>query len=246
MVCPRVSGLKECKMFEYNTVVGYSRLNRQKQVPPHEIVNYMQDCTTFHSEAVGMGLQYMESIGKAWLLKAYHIVQEEPVKIGQKITVGTSPAEFRGTFGERQFYIRDEAGNYPVRANSLWILIDTAVRSPIRITDEDKKAYPTEKVFEDIAVNRKLKLSPERTEKGVFPVMKTYIDSNGHMNNAEYLRLIEEILPEDFRWKNMEIVFHKEAMEGEQIHAFLHHEPEGLGISFENRQGETLTTIKMQ
>ena len=96
-------------MFEYNTIVGYSKLNRNKQVPLHEMVNYMQDCTTFHSESVGRGLQYMESIKKAWILKAYHIVQEKPIEVGQKITVGTSPSEFRGTFGERQFYIRDEA-----------------------------------------------------------------------------------------------------------------------------------------
>ena len=233
-------------MFEYNTIVGYSKLNRNKQVPLHEMVNYMQDCTTFHSESVGRGLQYMESIKKAWILKAYHIVQEKPIEVGQKITVGTSPSEFRGTFGERQFYIRDEGGNDLVRANSLWILLDTEFRSPIRITEEDIKPYDLKTVFEDIPVNRKMKLLSEKTEKSVFPVMRTYIDSNGHMNNAEYFRLIEEILPDGFQWKDIQIVFHKEAMEGEQIHSFLHCEPEGLGISLENHLGEKLTTIQVK
>ena len=101
-------------------------------------------------------------------------------------------------------------------------------------------------VFEDIPVNRKMKLLSEKTEKSVFPVMRTYIDSNGHMNNAEYFRLIEEILPDGFQWKDIQIVFHKEAMEGEQIHSFLHCEPEGLGISLENHLGEKLTTIQVK
>lgn len=232
-------------MFEYNTVVGYSKLDKNKQVPLYEIMNYMQDCTTFHSEALDRGLEYMESVGKAWVLKAYQINKVNPLKLGQKITVGTSPTDFKGTLGERQFYIKDENGNFLVKANSLWVLIDLSLRRPIRITEEDQKAYTLETVFDDVNVERKMNLSPEKEEKEAFKVYGTYIDSNGHMNNADYLRVAEELLPSDFQWSSARIIYNKEAMEGEVMIPFMHQESEGIGISFENDKGEILTKIKI-
>ena len=76
-------------------------------------------------------------------------------------------------------------------------------------------------------------------------VLKTYIDSNGHMNNANYLRAAEEFLPTNFPCHEVDIVYNKEAMEGEIITPYLYSEENGIGISFENQSGETLTRIML-
>lgn len=232
-------------MFEYQTVVSYSKVDKNKQVPIYEILNYMQDCTTFQSDALGVGLEYMESIKKAWLLLAYHIKKIKPITIGQKLTVGTTPVNFGKVFGERQFYIKDEDGNYLVKANSIWILMDMTRREPIRIHKEDMEMYPLAQAFDDVDVSRRLKLSETKEHSQDLKVLKTYIDNNGHVNNADYLRAATELLPDGSDWSDIQIVYQKEAKEGDVLISHIHHENQGFGISFENEQGEIYTKIKL-
>ena len=65
------------------------------------------------------------------------------------------------------------------------------------------------------------------------------------MNNANYLRAAEEFLPTNFPCHEVDIVYNKEAMEGEIITPYLYSEENGIGISFENQSGETLTRIML-
>ncbi len=102
-------------------------------------------------------------------------------------------------FASRQYFIKDENGDYLVQADSLWVLIDIQTRKPLRITEEDSSVYKPEPIFDNIKASRKIRFSSERTKLESFKVLKTYIDSNGHMNNANYLRAAEEFLPTNFR-----------------------------------------------
>ena len=232
-------------MFTFNTKVGYSRVDRNEQVPIYEIMNYMQDCTNFHSESLGRGHKYMESVGKAWILVAYKIKINKPIKLGQDICVGTAPTTFDSLYGTRQFFIKDDKGNYLVQADTIWVLMDLDNRRPIRITDEDSKNYEIETVFEGVTAKRKIRFKGQKRQLPSFDVKKSYIDSNGHMNNADYLRVAIEYIPEGFVCGEMDIVYNKEAMEGERIIPYIYDEEEGIGISFEDENGGLHTTIKL-
>lgn len=232
-------------MYTYETVVGYSRTDHSRKVPVYEIMNYMQDCSNFQSKALGVGLDYYKEKQRAWFLLAYELQLLQPIRLGQKIVVGTAPTDFKGLYGTRQFFIQDDKGNYLVKANTLWTLMDLSARCPVRITEEDTKHFEMETVFDMEPVQRKLKLSGQKEQKEVFRVLKTYIDSNGHMNNADYMRVAAEIIPEDFQWNRLQINYRKEVMAGEKMIAFIHNEENGLGISFENQAGEVLTVIKL-
>ena len=232
-------------MYTYEAVVGYSRTDRTGKVPIYEILNYMQDCSTFQSEAVGAGLNYYKEIKKAWFLLAYEIELLQPIRLGQKIVVGTAPTDFKGLYGTRQFFIKDDRDNYLAKANTMWTLMDLEARCPVRITEDDIKYYETQKLFEMKPVQRKIRLSQEKEQKDTFTVLKTYIDSNGHMNNADYMRVAAELIPEDLLWNHLQINYRKEVMVGEKMISFLHQEESGIGISFENEAGEVLTVIKV-
>lgn len=232
-------------MFTYNTKVGYSKVDKNEQVPIYEIMNYLQDCTNFHSESLGMGHKYMEAIGKAWVLVAYKIKINKPIKLGQDICVGTAPTGFDSLYGTRQFFIKDNEGEYLVQADTIWVLIDLDRRRPTRITEEDSKNYEIETLFEGVTSKRKIRFKGEKHKLPAFDVKKTYIDSNGHMNNADYLRVAVEYLPEGFGCKEMDIVYNKEAMEGETIIPYIYEEEDGVGISFEDEKGGLHTTIKL-
>ncbi|MFQ9514336.1 MAG: acyl-[acyl-carrier-protein] thioesterase [Eubacterium sp.] len=232
-------------MFSFNTKVSYSRVDRNGKVPLHEIMNYLQDCTNFHSEALGAGVEYMASTGKAWVIVAYKIIINRPIVLGQDICVGTTPTKFGGMFASRQFFIKDEDGEYLVQADTIWILMDLERRKPTRITEEDASMYETETAFEGVDASRKVKFTGKAHKLPEFNVKKTYIDNNGHMNNADYLRAAQEFLPENFTCHELDIVYNKEAFEGQTIVPYLHEEEDGIGITFESQDGEMLTKIKL-
>lgn len=232
-------------MFSFNTKVSYSRVDKNGRVPLYEIMNYLQDCTNFHSENLGAGVKYMESVGKAWVIVAYKIVINKPIMLGQDICVGTAPTKFGGMFASRQFFIKDAEGEYLVQADTIWILMDLERRKPARITDKDASMYEIETVFEGVTASRKIKFTGETHKLPEFHVKKTYIDNNGHMNNADYLRAAEEFLPEGFTCRELDIVYNKESFEGQTIIPYLHEEKDGIGITFENQDGEILTKIKL-
>ena len=89
-------------MFSYETTVSYSRTDRNGKVPMHEILNLLQDCSTFHSEDIGRGVSYMKREARAWVLVAYKVIVNRPIMFGQKITIGTSPSKFSSMFASRQ------------------------------------------------------------------------------------------------------------------------------------------------
>ena len=113
------------------------------------------------------------------------------------------------------------------------------------ISDDDTKAYCEEEIFEELRVSRKLRPSEDRKKLESFKVLSSYIDENGHMNNANYLRVAEEYLPVNRDFSEIEIVYNKEALEGEKIIPYLHQEENGLTISFESMDGELHTMIKL-
>lgn len=231
-------------MYTYNTRVGYSKVDKMGKASFYEIVNYMQDATTFQSEELGVGMRHMMSQGKAWILIANKIEFYRPIMLCEEITVGTAPTDFH-IFGSRQYFVKDKQGKYLAKSEALWLLIDLNTRKPIRAEAEDIEMYDTEQIFDDVNVSRKIKLTGERTQLEPFKVLKSYIDSNGHMNNVDYLRVTAEYLPEDLEVRTIQIVYVKEAMEGQTIIPYIYKEEEGMGLTFENEDGQILTKIKI-
>lgn len=230
-------------MYTYDTRVGYSKVDKTGKVSIFDAVDYMQDSTTFQSEELGVGMRYMQEQGKAWILIANHIELYKPIELCQKITIGTAPTDFH-IYGSRQYFIKDENGEYLAKSEALWLLIDLNTRRPVRAEEDDIKMYETELLFDDVKASRKIKFFGEKQQQEPFKVLKTYIDSNGHMNNVNYLRVAVEYLPEDIDIKSIQIVYVKEAMEGQTIIPFVHKEETGIGMTFEDENGQILTKIK--
>jgi acyl-ACP thioesterase len=233
-------------MYSYKTKVSYSKLDRNGKVPFYEIMNYLQDCSTFQSEYLGVGIEYLKQKHKAWILLSYKIqIIREPI-LGEEIEVGTCPFEFGKVIGTRQFYIKDSNGEFIVKAESLWSLMDTETRMAIRIKDEDKSMYKEDEAFKSIGVSRKIKFLTEKQMTEKIKAPHTCIDTNGHLNNADYLRIVAECFPDAdiHKYNQIEIAYKKEILESEYIKVYRYDEKDGKGVSFENVDGQEHACIK--
>ena len=110
----------ENNSYEFEARVRYSEIDHRGTLTLPALINYFQDCSTFHSETVGLGMDHLRQKKKAWVLSYWQIIADRYPKLSEKITVGTFATEFKGLFGNRNFYMKDEAGNLAACAYS-WI-----------------------------------------------------------------------------------------------------------------------------
>lgn len=233
-------------MFSFETTVTYSRTNKEGYVPLYEILNYFQDCTIFQSESVGMGIKRPETTQKTWILVSYKVKINRQLKMGDKIRVGTAPTAFKNLYGYRKFVIETLEGEALVEADSMWVMMDVVTRKLTKVSEEDKAAYVLEEAFNDVTAERKLILSEDRDRLPEFKVLKTDIDTNGHMNNANYLKAAANYLPDGLEYQMADILYNKEAVEGEVITPYIHMEEGMTELSFENEEGQIITKIRLQ
>ena len=184
-------------MYEFNERVRYSETDENENATILSVVNYLQDCSTFHSTAVGLTVDYLREMHRAWLLSYWDIYIDRMPKLCERITIGTCPHAFRGVLAHRNFWIKDASAAYILRADSLWFCYDTERMRPAKITDdmlapvgemEDKLQLP--------ASERKINEPEALTDAAPLVVQPHHIDSNHHVNNAQYIAIADEVLTE--------------------------------------------------
>ncbi|MCD7841084.1 MAG: thioesterase [Lachnospiraceae bacterium] len=160
-------------------------------------MNYLQDCCLFQSEALGVGPDYLKSRHRLWLLSGWQVVIDRYPRMFEKITVATIPYEFSGCLGWRNVCVSDENGVCIVRANSPWLYVNTDTGRPAQPDETEKSAYALEERIPMDYAPRKIKLPENMTAGTPVPVIQEFIDTNHHVNNAQYVDIAVNIMEED-------------------------------------------------
>lgn len=204
-------------MYSFDSRVRYSEVDENRKLSVTGIMNYLQDCSTFQSEDLGMGIDYLRKENRAWWLSAWQIVVLRYPELGERIQVSTWPYEFKGIYGYRNFTIRDAAGEYLVKANSTWFFFDTAAGRPIRAGEKDIRGYGTgkEERLEMDYAPRRIVLPDVYQEGEPIPVARHHIDTNHHVNNAQYVEIARELLPCEAKIRELRVEYKKAAVLGD-------------------------------
>ncbi len=180
-------------MYHFDSRVRYSETGEDGCLTLTGVIDHLQDCSTFQSEDCGVGLKYLESRRKIWMLSSWRILIYRYPKLGEWIRIGTWPYGNKGIYGYRNFVIEDFLGQRLVEADSAWFLLDLDSMLPCRVTPEDVGPYgePGERILMDPAP-KKLLLPPDHREGDPIPVRPHHIDTNHHVNNAQYVEIARE------------------------------------------------------
>ena len=111
-------------------------------------------------------------------------------------------------YGFRNTFIRDAQGNPCYRTWSMGAFVDLATGKLARISDDAIASLTLEPKQEMNYRGRRISL-PKQDDTVMDPVrvMRADIDYNRHMNNANYVRIAMELLPEGFEVRDMRVEY---------------------------------------
>lgn len=205
-------------MYTLESRIRYSETDADGMLSVTGIMNYFQDCSTFHSEDSGVGVSYLKEIQKAWMLSSWKIEMLRRPVLGEKITVGTWPYDAKGIYAYRNFVMLDEEKREIVKADSIWFLCDAVTGRPMRIQEEDVSAYGSPEPKLDMKpVSRKITLPQSMEERSKIVVLPHHIDTNHHVNNAQYIEIAQEITERPQEVKELHVEYKRAAVLGDVL-----------------------------
>lgn len=207
--------MRRSNQYTFESKVRYSETDLERKLTIPAIINYFQDASTFQSEGFGLGIEYCEEHKKAWFLSSWQIVVERYPELGESIDISTWPTGFKGMLGDRNFILEDKEGNILAWANSLWIYMDLEKGRPTKPSKEDVARYGEGEPLDKEFAPRKIDVPSELTMMEPFKVRKYQIDTNGHMNNCQYVAVAMEVLGGDKRFTQMRAEYKKSAVYGD-------------------------------
>jgi len=215
--------------FNMEFVVHYHEVNPEEQATPLTLLYYLEDAAIAHSESIGNGVAQVKAEGLAWILNRWHLQMDRYPNLGEKVIIETWPSSFERFYGRREFLIRTMDQAVIGRATSLWILFNIATKRPSRIRSEFGEAYGLDPLraiddpfdpLQAIETGTKVGEGAEEDDQK-FLVRRSDIDTNGHVNNANYLQWMLEVVPEDIyhnhHLASLEIQYKKETTYGLSI-----------------------------
>ncbi len=219
-------------MYTFETRVRYSDVGPDGLMDNVSVLNAFQDCSSLQSEDLGIGNEYLKQHDIFWLVVYWNLHIYRYPALGERIIAGTSPYRLRGFMGSRNFMLETQEGERIAEADSVWPLINRTTQKPVRIHPVMLEKYELYERFPMEETQRKIKVpapllqaaradAGEETEGIVRhePVLvDTYrLDTNGHMNNAQYLRIAEAVCPAVRQARRLRIEYRKQAYEGDMI-----------------------------
>lgn len=198
--------------YEWKCRVRYSETGVDGKLTLPALVNYFQDCSTFHSESLGLGWQHLSSRKKAWMLSSWQIEVNRYPSVGEHITVKTWPHMFKGFLGGRNFLLLDEKEEVLAYANTNWIFVDLNTGHPTKIDQEELEKYQLESPYEMEYAPRKIPFPEGGAKMPEFQINSRHLDTNHHVNNEEYIAMAQEYLPDNFCICSMRAEYKKAAL----------------------------------
>lgn len=232
--------------YSFNSRVRYSETDENGRLSITGAINYLQDCSTFQSEELGLGIDYLKSRHMAWWLSNWQIEFISLPKIGKEITISTWAHKFKGFYGYRNFAIQDKLGNYLIKADSIWFNFDTLAERPCVPSGDDIDPYITDgrPRMEMSKIERKIMMPKLAEATQPILVQKHHLDTNHHVNNAQYIEIAREALNKEVKISMLSVQYKHAAVLGDLIYPMVYHDKEEFIIDLADKDGKAYAIIK--
>lgn len=204
-------------MYLFNSKIRYSECDGECKLRLDSLLNYFQDASTFQSEELGAGFSYLLPRNLVWVLASWQIEIKRYPKLGEEVLIGTHPYDFKGFLGSRNFCMMTKDGEVLAQANSMWTMLNFDTMKPTIPPKELIDKYSIEPRLEMDYAGRKIQVDSQGEKIESIVVRKQHLDSNNHVNNAQYVSMAVGCLPEDFAIGGLRVEYKKQAHLGDVL-----------------------------
>lgn len=230
--------------YSFESRIRYSEVGEDGKLTLFGLLNYFQDCTIFHSESIGLGVDHLEQAKKIWVLQSWQIDIARYPRMGEHVRVFTWPYAFKGFFGDRNFVMADEDGEHVAWANSVWVFMDPATGRPSRVSEEELAGYELAEKLDMDYQDRRVRMPEGGSVKEPITIRREYLDTNHHMNNGQYVRLGQLCLPADFSVKRLRAEYKAQAKLGDICIPEIVEKDNAVYVSLKNKQGAAYANME--
>jgi len=178
----------------------------------------MQDCSEMWIDSEPVVRQYFTEQNMAQLLASRQVEVVRVPSYKEELTVTTSVYGMKPMFGFRNTFIYDAEGKPCYRTWSMGAFVDRSSGKLKRVDDATVSSLRLEPQLDMNYGERRIILPKEGGEVlAPIRVMRADIDYNRHMNNANYIRMAMELLPDGFRVKGLRVEYRVAAKLGDSL-----------------------------
>lgn len=206
-------------MYSIDSIVTTSTCDSRGRLKLFSAFQMMQDCSEMWLDSEPTVRDYFRQNDMAQLLASRQVEIVRVPEYKERLTTTTSVFSVEAMFGYRNTFITDADGRVCYRTWSMGAFVDRATGRLRRVPDEvmrsakldDKR--PMNYADRRIVLPRGAELSPREP----VAVTRNDIDYNQHVNNANYIRIAMELLPDGYEPKGVRVEFKRPARLGDTI-----------------------------
>ena len=161
----------------------------------------LQEAAIAHTIELGITREKTLDQGLLWAVTQYHALFHRLPEYDEKVSLLSWPGKTMHLYFPRYFRLVDAKGSVLFEAVSYWVLIDEKTRA--LVFPESHDIYIKEVVTgNELAMPGRLRRQ-EADSTSSFTVPYSYIDLNGHMNNARYYDLAMDLMPDELHRRRL-------------------------------------------
>ncbi len=236
-------------MYSFDSRVRYSECDENGRLSLVSMIDYLQDCSTFQCEDLGEGILKLKEEGLGWILANWRIeIYRLPV-FGEKIRTFTWCYEMKSLHARRCFEIRDEKGESLVVADSQWFIFNLNNRKVARVPESQQFYLEDTPRAQMGKMERKLTGTGDPTQTSPITVSEQHLDTNQHVNNAQYVLMAAEALRElgaDAPLDNLCVQYRNMARLGDTVHPNVYPCEGGHTVELKGTDDTLFATVRFQ
>ena len=205
-------------MYTLNYKVTTSTCDSEGKLKLYSALQMMQDCSEMWIDSEPTARKFFNDNNMTQLLATRQVEVVRVPRFKEDLTVTTSIYEVLPMHGFRNTFIRDAQGQPCYRTWSMGAFVDLATGKLARLS-EDAIASLTLEAKQEMNYRGRRIILPKLDGTVLEPVtvMRADIDYNRHMNNANYVRIAMELLPEGFEVHDMRVEYRIAAKQGDLL-----------------------------
>ena len=211
-------------MYSLKYKVTTSTCDSEGRLKLYSALQMMQDCSEMWIDSEPGVKKYFTEQDMAQLLATRQVEIIRVPEFKEELTVTSTVYDVKPMFGFRNTFIYDAEGEPCYKTWSMGAFVDKSTGKLKRIDDNTIASMALEPQLEMNYKDRRIKLPKEGGEtREPIKVLRADIDYNKHVNNANYVRMAMELLPQDFEVRRLRVEYRVAAKLGDTLVPTIYH-----------------------